>query len=138
MKEKIQKLLNKCGDGFYAVKDRVIETTERISDNASPITKYVLIGAVCVLIILIIILIIMLIPKDSKFIPIERQVVLQDSLYLPEQPSLSDDYVLHREGVQHWDDDEINQWFTVPSDSMLQDLAESNKKIISNILEVAP
>jgi hypothetical protein len=63
---------------------------------------------------------------------------LQNSLVPPPEPGVPDDYLLYRERKSMWTQQEVDRWFIVPNAEMLQELHNSNEKMISDLLKAAP
>jgi len=79
-------------------------------------------------------------PKTVKPVVIapDNSYTLVDDLYKPESKPLTEDYYLSREQKDNWSEEEFNQWFTLPDDTILDDLSDANNKIIEKITGAAP
>lgn len=78
---------------------------------------------------------------DKKTNNIEKkysQIIIPHPLEKPEEPSLPDDYYLSRPRTEKMTEQDIEKWFTIPDDSMFDQLNQKNNEIIKNILEDAP
>ena len=63
--------------------------------------------------------------------------VEEDFLLPPEKP-ITENYYFSREEKSRWNDEESSRWFTVPDESFVDTLSESNKNRIDEILGAAP
>lgn len=138
MNAKIQILLNKCSNVHSKINEQVNKLNHKISQSDKPLRKYLIIGLGVLILVLIFLFFVLIIPKEKNVVTLEKKVFLQENLYAPVEPSFSDEYVLHREPVQQWSVEEVENWFTVPNEDMIENLKETNSKIISNLLEMAP
>jgi hypothetical protein len=64
--------------------------------------------------------------------------VADSDLLIPEGPLVFKGYALSHESNSHWTKDDLDKWFTVPSDTTIEQLDKDNEKIISDILGDAP
>jgi hypothetical protein len=56
----------------------------------------------------------------------------------PSEPRIQNEYRLFRPRRGEWDTKEAEQWFTQPGGAMLEQLHNSNRSTINNLLEAAP
>ncbi len=79
------------------------------------------------------------IEKKKKKQPEKPYVLeLSETLQIPESPELPKDYNISRRTKEKWDESETDEWFTVPSDTEIDSLANSNDNMINEIVGAAP
>jgi hypothetical protein len=76
--------------------------------------------------------------RSKVYTPIPETLVFMHPLLPPADTPFPDDYLLFRKQRKIWDNAEAQQWFTPPTDSMLEQLHSSNNAMIHNLLETAP
>lgn len=57
---------------------------------------------------------------------------------IPDAPQIEKDYYPSRITENQWQKEEADKWFTYPDENVLNDLAESNDKIVKEIIGAAP
>ena len=92
-----------------------------------------------ILLVLIIILILFLCssPKEKNLLP-KVNYEVTDYLYSPTSPEISSDYMFSRTPKNSWTEEEANNYITLPTEKMLDDLQNANDKLIKDILEASP
>ena len=101
--------------------------------------KKVLFVVFGILLVLIIILIFILCssPKEKELLP-KVNYEITDYLYSPTSPEISSDYMFSRTPKKSWTEEEANNYITLPTEKMLDDLQNANDKLIKDILEASP
>ena len=67
-----------------------------------------------------------------------QEVEIEPFLSIPSEPSIEDDYLYSRKKVNRWSDESVDQWFSEPDESMLDDLKKANNKLVEDMMEVVP
>jgi hypothetical protein len=63
---------------------------------------------------------------------------LANPLILPDEPELADEYYLSRTQQLYWGKEEIDRWYFIPDDALLQQIRDINAKKMQSLLEAAP
>lgn len=66
------------------------------------------------------------------------QFVQVENFINPQSKTFTQNYYFSRDLRQKWNEQELNEWFTVPNEENIKSLSESNDKIINNIIGAAP
>lgn len=75
--------------------------------------------------------------KNQKNVE-EQKLVLDQPLLVPSAPSVPDGYITTRKTGKKWPQKEIEKWFTLPDESEVEKLGDSNDRIINDIIGAAP
>ena len=130
MNEKLQAFIDK-------VKELYDKAVSFVADQWE--SNRTLLLAVCALIICIpLILIVVIGMGKSEPETVVKSVVIDDYIYLPEEPGLGKDYILSRNHQSAWSDEEAAQWFVEPDGQMMDDMRAVNNKLINDLLEAVP
>lgn len=115
------------------------ETVEKLQDFLEENRQKSLI--VCGLLLFICLLALLGIAKGSsksKKTEAEQKFVLEHELLVPAGPEIPDGYVTTRKTEKVWSEEEIQKWFTLPDETEVQKLADSNDRIVQDIIGAAP
>ena len=74
--------------------------------------------------------------KDS--FQMSEKLYLSEKLLLPKNFLETQSYIQSRKTPEKWSKEEAEKYFTLPSQSEVQKLSDSNKKIINEILGATP
>ena len=74
--------------------------------------------------------------KDS--FQMSEKLYLSENLLLPKNSLETQSYTQSRKTPEKWSKEEAEKYFTLPSQSEVQKLSDSNKKIINEILGATP
>ena len=125
------------------IKD-LIERIKTFILESSKLVKALLI-ILCTLLLSSIIILLVTLPKCSikkhrKANPIaeEELKVNQEEFFKPKELKLTDDYYYLNEKKLLWNEEDINEYFTLPTEENIKPLSEANEKTIDEILGVAP
>ena len=110
--------------------------TEKISDVFKNI--YVMISAFIILVIVLLLLIFSLNSGKSSKKNIMPVADLKDDLILPDEPGIQQEFQYYHMQKTKWTDEDAAEWFMSPDSQMMEELTDSNDKLISDILEAAP
>ena len=83
---------------------------------------------------------------ESLSVPGEKKKGIQEggdfvppeSFFLPPEKTLTDDYYFSRETGSAWSEEDVKKYFTVPDQSFIESLSDSNRKTADDILGAAP
>lgn len=75
--------------------------------------------------------------KETKVIN-QKNLVIDQELLLPNELTLNNKYTHVREKKEKWSEEEANEWFTVPDETEIEKLSQSNDKIVKDIIGAAP
>ena len=130
MNEKLQAIIDKIKELF----DKCVSFVSDQWEN-----NRTLFLAVCALIICIpLILIVVIGMGNSKTETVVKSVIIDDYIYLPEEPGLGKDYILSRNPQSVWSEEEAKRWFVEPDGKMMDDMRAVNDKLINELLEAVP
>ena len=124
---------------FENLKEKIVSLYELIRDYCSENKRNaILIGSLFgVLLILIILLI--CIPKNKKEKPVqEKQIVLTETLQIPDGPEIHRDYNISRQTQDKWSEEQSETWFEKPTERDIESLEKANDNIIRDITGAAP
>ena len=71
------------------------------------------------------------IQEGGDFVPPE-------SFFLPPEKTLTDDYYFSRDTGSAWSEEDVKKYFTMPDQSFIESLSDSNRKKVNDILGAAP
>ena len=63
---------------------------------------------------------------------------LDQDLLTPAEPLFREEYYLSREQKEKWSDEDIQEWFTIPNEYMIEKLHDDNTRLIQGIMEGSP
>ncbi len=75
--------------------------------------------------------------KNQKTVE-EQKLVINQPLLVPSAPSVPDGYITTRKTEKRWSQKEVEKWFTLPDESEVEKLGDSNDKIINDIIGASP
>ena len=124
---------------FENLKEKLVSLIQDIKDYCKDNKRNaILFGALGVCLILMIILLAS-IPKGKKKNTVqEKNIVLTETLLIPDGPELHRDYNISRETKEKWNDEQADTWFEVPTEKDINSLEKANDNIISEITGAAP
>ena len=99
---------------------------------------YVMISAFVILVVLLLILIFSHGSEKASKKSVLPAAALQDDLILPEEPGIKQEFQYYHLQKTKWSDEDAEQWFVKPNSQMMEELSNSNDKLISDVLEAAP
>ncbi len=68
----------------------------------------------------------------------QRKIGADQRLLVPGGPAVPDEYVRSRKTEPSWSEGEMEEWFSFPDEGEVKKLAESNDKIVDDIIGAAP
>ena len=75
--------------------------------------------------------------KGTKVIN-QKNLVIDQELLLPNELTINNKYTHVRQKKEKWSEEEANEWFTVPDETEIEKLSQSNDKIVKDIIGAAP
>lgn len=75
--------------------------------------------------------------KETKVIN-QKNIVIDQELLIPNELTINNKYTHVREKKEKWSEEEANEWFTVPDETEIEKLSQSNDKIVKDIIGAAP
>lgn len=75
--------------------------------------------------------------KETKVIN-QKNLVIDQELLIPNELTINNKYTHVREKKEKWSEEEANEWFTVPDETEIEKLSQSNDKIVKDIIGAAP
>ena len=65
-------------------------------------------------------------------------MIINQDILLPNETILENKYTQVRQKKDKWTEEEANTWFTIPDETEIEKLGQSNDKIINDIIGAAP
>lgn len=75
--------------------------------------------------------------KETKVIN-QKKLVIDQELLIPNELTINNKYTHVRQKKEKWSEDEANEWFTIPDETEIEKLSQSNDKIVKDIIGAAP
>jgi hypothetical protein len=75
--------------------------------------------------------------KETKVIN-QKNLVIDQELLIPNELTINNKYTHMRQKKEKWSEEEANEWFTVPDETEIEKLSQSNDKIVKDIIGAAP
>ena len=75
--------------------------------------------------------------KETKVIN-QKNLVIDQELLIPNELTINNKYTHVRQKKEKWSEDEANEWFTIPDETEIEKLSQSNDKIVKDIIGAAP
>ena len=127
--------------GFFKnLKEKIVSLFQLIADycrdNKRNAILFASLGA-CILLLLILLI---CLPKGKKKdkASAPKEIVLTQDLLVPDGPEIHRDYNISRQTKDKWDNEQADEWFTVPGQRDIDSLEKANDNIISEITGAAP
>lgn len=98
----------------------------------------ILVLSLILVILLCIVLIFVAAGSGKKKVILDDPLILTSDLMVPPNPANPDSFQLSRTTKDKWEVDEIEPYFTKPSEKETHDLSKANDKLIRELLEAAP
>lgn len=75
--------------------------------------------------------------KETKVIN-QKNLVIDQELLIPNELTINNKYTHVRQKKEKWSEKEANEWFTIPDETEIEKLSQSNDKIVKDIIGAAP
>lgn len=95
-------------------------------------------SGIIVILILLILLISILASSGKKTTFVDTEIILTETQMIPNGPELQNDYVISRQTKEKWTEEEVDEWFTVPTLKDVENLSKSNDAMVNDLLGNAP
>ena len=111
---------------------------EKIGDFLNEHRKIAL-GIIIGLAVLLLILIIGVAASGKKSsVPETISHNQEDPFMLPQNTTATEDYYFSRTTGEKWDQEQTDQWFTIPGTATVEELGRDNDTLVQEILGAAP
>ncbi len=133
------------------IKEIFENTKETVSNFAEPLVEkvrefyeenkmlsYIIAGLISLLIICIILLCVIAGKKKEPDLIPGTVLELTEPLAVPDGPELPKDYTASRTPKDKWSEEDVEEWFTVPSQKEIDSLSKANDNLINEITGAAP
>lgn len=97
----------------------------------------------CTLILLMLIVVVIMMASEGNASRKNKKadaqkLVLDQPLMSPAGPVVPEGYITTRKTEKNWSEEEIEKWFTLPSQEEVEQLGQANDRIIQDIIGAAP
>ncbi len=127
---------------FNNIKEKISEIKDTVIDWIDENRKLAIIIASMILLILICLLLLAAATSSSKkkkSEPVNKnELIINEQLLIPNGPELPRDYTLSRQTKEKWNEEDVEPWFTTPSEKEINALSQSNNNMINEIIKAAP
>ena len=122
------------------VKEKLSPLTGKIREfyEKNKILSYIIASLVALLLLCIILLIALVGNKKEKEVLPGTVLEITEPLVIPNGPELPKDYTASRTTKDKWDEEEAQEWFTIPSNKEIDSLSKANDNLINEITGAAP
>ena len=133
------------------IKEFFRNTKETVSNFIQPLVEkvqefyeenkklsYIIAGLLALLLICIILLCILTGKKKEPAVVPGTVLELTEPLAIPDGPELPKDYTASRTPKDKWAEEDVEEWFTVPSQKEIDSLSKANDNLINEITGAAP
>lgn len=76
--------------------------------------------------------------KKTKTFETKEPDISVENLVPPSSSAISNDYYFSRVPNDEWSDDEVEKWFTEPSQKEVDELGSANEALVQSITEASP
>lgn len=125
------------GGAFSTVIDELANRIRTLKEE-KPVVLALSVGLILLAFIALIIVLIQTRPQKQPPEPTVQPFTADAPLFIPDAPSLTQDYYPSRIPGKTWSSEDIEKWFTTPDEETMRSLENANDKIISDILGAAP
>ena len=127
---------------FEKIKDKISEIVDTLTEWIEENKKLAILAGSLILVILLCLILLAAAAssaKKKKAKPVEEEgLVINENLLIPNGPELPRDYTLSRQTKEKWTDEDVEPWFTLPSEKEINALSQSNDNMVNEIIKVAP
>ena len=122
------------------IKEKFSPLIEKLREfyEDNKLLSYIIIGLVALLLLCIILLIAINERKKEPEVVPGTVLELTEPLVVPDGPELPKDYTASRTPKDKWNEDEAQEWFTIPSQKEIDSLSIANDNLINEITGAAP
>ncbi len=128
-------LFENLKEKFSEIKDALIDWIDENRKLAA-----IMAGLIAIILICLIILAGAASSQKKKKAKVEKpqELIIDEQLLIPNGPELPRDYTLSRQTKEKWSDEDVEPWFTTPSEKEINALSQSNDNMINEIIKAAP
>ena len=127
---------------FEKIKDKISEIVDTLAEWIEENKKLAILAGSLILVILLCLILLAAAAssaKKKKTKPVEEEsLVINENLLIPNGPELPRDYTLSRQTKEKWTDEDVEPWFTLPSEKEINALSQSNDNMVNEIIKAAP
>ena len=127
---------------FEKIKDKISEIVDNLTEWIEENKKLAILAGSLILVILLCLILLAAAAssaKKKKAKPVEEEsLVINENLLIPNGPELPRDYTLSRQTKEKWTDEDVEPWFTLPSEKEINALSQSNDNMVNEIIKAAP
>ena len=126
--------------GFFEnLKEKIVSLYELVRDYCSENKRNAILFASLGASVLLLIILLICIPKNKKDKTVqEKQIVLTETLQIPDGPEIHRDYNISRQTQDKWSEEQSETWFEKPTERDIESLEKANDNIIRDITGAAP
>lgn len=123
---------------FDEIKDALSDFSPRDFAQKKPFTFALICFLTALFIAGLVVLLIQTSPEKKSEAAAPEHFEADAPILIPDAPQIEKDYYPSRITENQWQKDEVDKWFTYPDEDVMKDLAESNDKIVKDIIGAAP
>ena len=127
---------------FEKIKDKISEIVDTLTEWIEENKKLAILAGSLILVIFLCLILLAAAAssaKKKKAKPVEEEsLVINENLLIPNGPELPRDYTLSRQTKEKWTDEDVEPWFTLPSEKEINALSQSNDNMVNEIIKAAP
>ena len=122
------------------IKDKLSPLVEKVREfyEENKMLSYIIAGLLALLLLCIILLIALAGKKKEPDVIPGTVLELTEPLAVPDGPELPKDYTASRTPKEKWNEEEAEEWFTVPGQKEIDSLSKANDNLINEITGAAP
>ena len=122
------------------IKEKFSPLTEKLREfyEENKMLSYIIAGLIALLLLCIILLIAMAGKKKEPAVVPGTVLELTEPLVIPDGPELPKDYTASRTPKDKWNEEDVQEWFTIPTQKEIDSLSKANDNLINEITGAAP
>ena len=122
------------------IKEKFSPLTEKLREfyEENKMLSYIIAGLITLLLLCIILLIAMAGKKKEPAVVPGTVLELTEPLVIPDGPELPKDYTASRTPKDKWNEEDAQEWFTIPTQKEIDSLSKANDNLINEITGAAP
>ena len=122
------------------IKEKLSPLIEKVREfyEENKMLSYIIAGLVALLLLCIILLIALAGKKKEPAVVPGTVLELTEPLAVPDGPELPKDYTASRTPKEKWSEEDVQEWFTVPTQKEIDSLSKANDNLINEITGAAP
>lgn len=122
------------------IKEKASSLFEKVREfyEENKMLSYIIAGLFALLIICVILIIALAGKKKEPEVIPGTVLELTEPLAIPSGPELPKDYTASRTPKDKWEENETEEWFTIPTQKEIESLSKANDNLINEITGAAP